>query len=60
MGFFCPTCGKEQLILPFAVTGQDPCPYCGTIVDLTNAIKDLGEAMEVRDKYEFANSDDED
>lgn len=59
MAYFCPTCGEEQLIPPFVITGQGPCPYCGTTVDLTNAITDLDEALEAREKYESGDQDDE-
>lgn len=59
MAFFCPTCGEEQLFPPFMMTGQGPCPYCGTRVDLTNAITDADEASEVREKYELGDFDDE-
>ena len=59
MGFFCPKCGEEQVLPPFIIIGQGPCPYCGKIVDLTNAVRDVDDALEVREKYESGDSDDE-
>jgi tellurite resistance protein len=58
MGFFCPTCGEEQLVPPFVVTGQGPCPHCGTTVDLTNAIRDPDQALAIRERHESGIFDD--
>lgn len=59
MAFFCPTCGEEQILPPLIIIGQGPCLYCGTIVDLTNAITDFDEAFRATEQYDSSGMGDE-
>lgn len=52
MNYYCPTCGEMITDLFFSTLGHTICFYCNSLINLTNAIKDIDEALNIKKEFE--------